>query len=117
MKPRLPSKPAWDSLWLWKNLNLSVGLFWQRKKPKGFLKSAPPRPGYAIWNHGGDPKKIGEVVSGTQSPSLGLGIGLGYVPPEMSRPGTNLEIEIRGRKSIAQVVSKPIYRKEESKVL
>ena len=71
-------------------------------------KSAPPRPHYPIWN--GD-TKIGEVTSGTQSPSLGLGIGLGYVTPEFAKAGTAIEIEIRGRRFPAQVVKKPIYSK------
>jgi aminomethyltransferase len=74
-------------------------------------KSAPPRPHYAIWSTGPDARKLGEVVSGTQSPTLGNGIGLGYVPPDFSKPGTNLEIEIRGKRSPAVVVQKPFYRK------
>jgi aminomethyltransferase len=71
-------------------------------------KGAPPRPHYAIFS--GD-KKIGEVTSGTQSPSLNAGIGLGYVTPEFAKAGTNIEIEIRGKRFAAQVVSKPIFRK------
>jgi len=71
-------------------------------------KSAPPRPHYPIWANG---EKVGEVVSGTQSPSLNNGIGLGYVPPDFAKPGTALEIEIRGKRSAAVVVQKPIYRK------
>lgn len=71
-------------------------------------KSAPPRPHYPIWVNGA---KVGEVVSGTQSPSMNLGIGLGYVPPEFAKPGTAIEIEIRGKRSPAVVVQKPIYRK------
>jgi aminomethyltransferase len=71
-------------------------------------KSAPPRPGYAIFANG---SKIGEVVSGTQSPSLNVGIGLGYAPPEFSKPGTEIEIEIRGKLASAVVVKKPFYRK------
>ena len=74
-------------------------------------KSAPPRPQYPIWSTGIGARKIGEVVSGTQSPSLGVGIGMGYVPPEFAKAGTTIEIEIRGRKSAALVVSKPIYKK------
>ncbi len=74
-------------------------------------KSAPPRPNYLIWSSGPATTPIGEVVSGTQSPSLGIGIGLGYVPPQFAKPGTNLEIEIRGRCFPAVVVQKPIYRK------
>ena len=74
-------------------------------------KSAPPRPHYPIWSAGSSATKIGEVVSGTQSPSLNLGIGLGYVPPGCAKPGTPIEIEIRGRRSPAVVVAKPIYRK------
>ena len=74
-------------------------------------KAPPPRPHYAIWSAGAGAAKIGEVTSGTQSPSLGLGIGLGYVPPEFARPQTPIEIEIRGRRFPAVVVPKPIYRK------
>jgi aminomethyltransferase len=71
-------------------------------------KSAPPRPGYAIFADG---TKVGDVVSGTQSPSLNVGIGLGYVPPELAVPGGKIEIEIRGRRFAAEIVKKPIYRK------
>jgi aminomethyltransferase len=71
-------------------------------------KSAPPRPHYKIFS--GD-KEIGIVTSGTQSPSLNAGIGLGYVPPEFSAPDTKIEIEIRGKKFAAVIVKKPIYKK------
>jgi aminomethyltransferase len=71
-------------------------------------KSAPPRPGYPIWAGG---QSIGTVVSGTQSPSLNLGIGLGYVPATLAVPGTAIEIEIRGRRFAAEIVKKPIFRK------
>lgn len=74
-------------------------------------KTAPPRPDYPICAPGSSSGPIGRVVSGTQSPSLGVGIGMGYVPPEFSRPQTDLEIEIRGRRAPARVVAKPIYRK------
>ena len=71
-------------------------------------KSAPPRPHYPIWVSG---VNVGVVTSGTQSPSLNLGIGMGYVPPEFAKPDTKIEIEIRGRRVGAIVVLKPIYRK------
>ena len=74
-------------------------------------KSAPPRPGYSIWSSGPQPKHLGQVVSGTQSPSLGVGIGLGYVPPEFAKSQTPLEIEIRGNRVAAVVVPKPFYKK------
>jgi len=74
-------------------------------------KSAPPRPHYPIWSTGPSAASIGEVVSGTQSPSLNAGIGLGYVPPEFAKAGSLIEIEIRGRRSPAVVVAKPIYKK------
>jgi aminomethyltransferase len=74
-------------------------------------KSAPPRPHYGIWSVGANTTQIGEVVSGTQSPSLNVGIGLGYVTPEFSRAGISIEIEIRGRRYPAVVVKKPIYSK------
>ena len=74
-------------------------------------KSAPPRAHYPIWSTGAEAAKIGEITSGTQSPSLGVGIGMGYVPPEFAAPGTAIEIEIRGQRSPAALVKKPIYRK------
>jgi aminomethyltransferase len=74
-------------------------------------RSAPPRPHYAIWSTGSGAAKIGEVVSGTQSPSLGIGIGMGYVPPAFAKTGTLVEIEIRGKRAPAVLVPKPIYRK------
>jgi aminomethyltransferase len=74
-------------------------------------KSAPPRPHYPIWSRSPADARLGEVVSGTQSPSLGIGIGLGYVPPESAKPQTPIEIEIRGKRASAIVVPKPIYRK------
>jgi aminomethyltransferase len=73
-------------------------------------KSAPPRPHYPIWSADGS-EKIGEVVSGTQSPSMNVGIGMGYVPPVHAEPGKTIQIEIRGKKSTAMIVPKPIYRK------
>jgi aminomethyltransferase len=57
--------------------------------------------------HGG-----GEVTSGTLSPSLNVGIGMGYVPTEKAEPGTKLEIDVRGRTRSAEVREKPLYRKE-----
>jgi aminomethyltransferase len=71
-------------------------------------KSAPPRPHYPIWVNG---VNAGIVTSGTQSPSLGIGIGMGYVPAEFAEPDTKIGIEIRGKRFEAVVVSKPIYKK------
>jgi glycine cleavage system T protein (aminomethyltransferase) len=78
---------------------------------KSAEKSAPPRPHYAIWSAGPDRRPIGRVTSGTQSPSLGIGIGLGYVPPEMSAANSPIAIEIRGKHTPATIAPKPLYRK------
>jgi aminomethyltransferase len=74
-------------------------------------RSAPPRPGYPLWSPGDAPRVLGEVSSGTQSPSLGVGIGLGYVPVEFARPGLRLDVEIRGRRFPAEIVAKPIFKR------
>jgi aminomethyltransferase len=55
----------------------------------------------------------GEVTSGTHSPMLDVGIGMGYVPAASSAPGTELTIDVRGKPKRARVVQKPFYRKEE----
>jgi aminomethyltransferase len=65
-------------------------------------EKAVPRQGMAI--EGG-----GEVTSGTHSPSLDVGIGMGYVPAGRAAPDTELVIDVRGRPRRARVVSKPIY--------
>jgi aminomethyltransferase len=85
-----------------------------RKKCVAFKmtdKAPPPRPHYPIWSPGAAAVKIGDVASGTQSPSLGTGIGMGYVPPEFSKPGSVVEIEIRGHRFAAAVAPKPLYRR------
>jgi aminomethyltransferase len=74
-------------------------------------RSAPPRPQYPIWSAGEKSERIGEVTSGTQSPTLGVGIGLGYVPPPCAEADTAIGIEIRGKQAPALIVPKPFYRK------
>jgi aminomethyltransferase len=53
----------------------------------------------------------GEVTSGTMSPSLGIGIGMAYVPAERSAIGSELQIDVRGKMRRAVVKQKPLYRK------
>ena len=55
----------------------------------------------------------GEVTSGTMSPCLGMGIGMAYLPAERARPGTEIEIDVRGKVRPAEVREKPLYRKDE----
>jgi aminomethyltransferase len=55
----------------------------------------------------------GEVTSGTHSPMLDQGIGMGYVAAEQAIPGEELTIDVRGRQRRARVVEKPIYKREE----
>jgi aminomethyltransferase len=55
----------------------------------------------------------GAVTSGTHSPMLDLGIGMGYVPAALAQPGNELTIDVRGRHRRARTVEKPIYRREE----
>ncbi len=54
----------------------------------------------------------GEVTSGTHSPMLDRGIGMGYVPTASATPDNELVIDVRGKRRRARVVKKPIYRKE-----
>jgi aminomethyltransferase len=56
----------------------------------------------------------GEVTSGTHSPMLDRGIGMGYVPTADAQPETELSVDVRGRMRRARVVTKPIYKREES---
>ncbi len=67
-----------------------------------------PRHGYGIVSND---KDIGVVTSGTLSPVLRIGIALGYVPPELSSPGTTLEVRIREKLVSAQVAKTPFVRR------
>lgn len=69
------------------------------------------RPGYGIFADG---VQVGSVTSGTQTPFLKKAIGLGYVPVTLAAPGTPLEIDIRGRRTRAQVVPTPFYKRTKS---
>ena len=109
---------------------IEAGLGWAAKEATGFIgseavartraegpgeKLAPfvidgqgiPRPGNPVV--GG-----GEVTSGTMSPSLGVGIGMAYVPADRAAPDTRLEIDVRGKTRPAVVKRKPLYTKEDS---
>ena len=55
----------------------------------------------------------GEVTSGTHSPMLDRGIGMGYVPAASAEPGQEITIDVRGKPRRAKIVPKPIYKREE----
>jgi aminomethyltransferase len=78
-----------------------------RKKLVGFkmLDKAIPRHDYRIMDSNGN--VTGKVTSGTQSPTLKKGIGLGYVAAELASPGTPVQIEIRGQLFKAEISSLP----------
>lgn len=108
---------------------LEAGLGWITKFTKDFTNSAAlkkqkengvsrrlvgfkmidkgiPRHDYEIHDDTGKP--IGKVTSGTISPVLGIGIGLGYVTLENSNPGTSIQISVRGKDLKAQVHKLPL---------
>ncbi|MFB6173957.1 MAG: glycine cleavage system aminomethyltransferase GcvT [Halobacteriales archaeon] len=73
------------------------------------LERGVPRHGYPITDPEGD--DIGEVTSGTMSPTLGEPIGLGYVPIGYTAPGTALRVEIRGEPKEAQTRETPFLER------
>lgn len=110
---------------------ISAGLGWITKFTKDFISSdiikadkengvdkklvgfemqekAIPRHGYEIVDAQGN--VIGNVTSGTMSPSLGKGIGLGYVPTELSKLGSEIFVQIRKNRVPATVVKLPFYK-------
>jgi len=68
-----------------------------------------PRQGNPVLADGAE---VGAVTSGTFSPSLEVGIGMAYVRADLAEPGTEVEIDVRGKLRPAQIASRPIYRKE-----
>ena len=69
------------------------------------VEGAPAREGAPILDEAGTP--IGVVTSGGFSPTLGRAIALGFVSPAQAAPGTQLQVEVRGRTQIAHVVPTP----------
>jgi aminomethyltransferase len=71
-------------------------------------KGPPPRPHYPVFENG---ERIGEVTSGTLSPTLNWGIGMAYVSAAHAKIGAQIDIEIRGQKFPAKIEKKPLYKK------
>jgi aminomethyltransferase len=106
---------------------IEAGLGWCCKEATGFIGSdavaavrergpaerlvAFAVQGSGIARPGNEVRGGGVVTSGTLSPCLGVGIGMAYVPTERAAPGTELEIDVRGKMRPAVVRPKPLYRK------
>jgi aminomethyltransferase len=109
---------------------IEAGLGWCCKEDTGFIGSEPtaaaraegtaqklapfvltgrgiPRQGNGVI--GPDGAEAGVVTSGTHSPSLEQGIGMAYVDAALAEPGTEIEIDVRGRRRPARIKSKPLY--------
>ena len=107
---------------------IEAGLGWCCKEDTGFIGSDAVRAarasgpkeklvpfvltGAGIARQGNPVVGGGEVTSGTMSPCLEVGIGMAYVPTEKAEPGTELEIDVRGKQRSARVEKKPLYTKE-----
>ena len=106
---------------------IEAGLGWACKEETGFIgsdavaatRAAGPAEklvaftltGKGIARQGNPIAGGGVVTSGTMSPSLGVGIGMAYVPADRSAPGTPLEIDVRGTSRAAVVAEKPLYHR------
>jgi aminomethyltransferase len=106
---------------------IEAGLGWCCKEDTGFIGSEAVRAvradgpaeklaafvldGPGIPRSGNPVVGGGVVTSGTMSPCLGTGIGMGYLPAAHSLPGTRIEIDVRGKMRPAVVKEKPLYRK------
>jgi aminomethyltransferase len=78
--------------------------------PFVFTGEGIPRQGNSVLVDG---EPSGVVTSGTLSPCLEVGIGMAYVPVTAARPGTPIEVDVRGKLRPAEVREKPLYRKEQ----
>jgi aminomethyltransferase len=78
-------------------------------RPFVITSSGIPRQGNPIVS--GD-ATVGEVTSGTLSPCLEVGIGMGYVQSDLGEPGTEVEIDVRGKRRPAEIRKAPLYSKD-----
>ncbi|HET8862515.1 MAG TPA: glycine cleavage system aminomethyltransferase GcvT [Solirubrobacterales bacterium] len=79
----------------------------QRLVPFRIEGAGIPRQGNPVLSAGGE---VGVVTSGGFSPSLEIGIGMAYLRGDLAEPGTELEIDVRGKLRAARVASKPLYQ-------
>jgi aminomethyltransferase len=81
------------------------------RKLVGFemLDRAIGRHGYDVYVDG---HKAGIVTSGTQTPFVKKNIGMAYLPASSTAPGTEFEVDIRGRRARAKVVPMPFYKRQ-----
>jgi aminomethyltransferase len=82
----------------------------QKLVPFAFTGPGVPRQGNPVVVAGQAP---GVVTSGTMSPCLEIGIGMAYVPAAAAAPGTEIEVDVRGKLRPAEVRERPLYRKEQ----
>ena len=92
---------------------IEAGLGWVSRPQTNFINSqleerGIPRTGHELFDF--EESSIGIVTSGTQAPSLGKGIGLGYVNQKNSAVGSKILIQIRNKMLNATVVSLPFYK-------
>jgi len=69
-----------------------------------------PRHGYAVFGADGQ-ERVGELTSGTMSPTLSIPIGIAYVDTKSAAPGTRITVDIRGNKLVGEVVPTPFYKR------
>ncbi|WP_297081599.1 glycine cleavage system aminomethyltransferase GcvT [uncultured Demequina sp.] len=68
------------------------------------------RTGYAVTDH--EDRQVGVVTSGMPSPTLGRPIAMAYVPPQLAEPGTDVGVDVRGRREHMRVVALPFYKRD-----
>jgi aminomethyltransferase len=81
----------------------------ERLVPFALTDRGIPRQGNAVLAAG---EQAGVVTSGTMSPCLEQGIGMAYVRSDLAQPGTEIEIDVRGKRRPARVESRPLYAKD-----
>jgi aminomethyltransferase len=81
----------------------------EKLAPFKFKERGIPRAGCPILAAG---EPIGMTTSGTLSPCLSVGIGMGYVRADLAEPGSEIEVDVRGKRRAARVASKPLYEKK-----
>jgi aminomethyltransferase len=70
------------------------------------------RHGYPVHADEAAPQPLGEVTSGTTSPTLGMAVALAYLPPDHAAVGTAVSVDCRGKRVAARVVKTPFYRRK-----
>ena len=84
---------------------------WIKRQVNLTLEKKVPRPGCELWDKSEGGERVGIVTSGTKSPTLGQGIAIAQLNRDLAKVGSEVYVDIRGKRFLATVIKAPFYKR------